>query len=500
MARFNAAARTLSVTGTTTFTYAFTGGLITLSGASGYTVTLANPAFSPGQVQNFYNATSGNITLSTSSGNIRGPGLTAASSQTIPTTAVFSVTSDGTNYVLTNNHGGPIFGTTATVTSTLDVTSTTTTPTVQGGTLGSQQLTIRSTSSGTKASAGVLMNDGIGSSSSTTGTLVVTGGVGVSENINWAGTATGTLSSSSATLTGGSINNMAIGASTRAAGNFTSLAANSTVTLTPSNASVTISPTGSGNVVMNPATTGTIDNINIGATTRGTGAFTTLSANNTVSLNPSNAGVTISPTGSGNVVINPATAGTIDNVAIGNTTRGGGSFTVLNANNTVSFTAGSTATNSSSGSLRVTGGVGITGDVYADGNIIYNRFERVETSTGYYLVASDVGKFIYMNNSSSGIVYVPNDSRSTIPVGSVIWIFKGNAALSLQAEGGVTITASGSFNTAEELYVRKRASNNWVVGHAPIGGSLSITGGSVSSGGGNQYRTFSGGSATAILA
>ncbi len=500
MARFNAAARTLSVTGTTTFTYAFTGGIITLSGASGYTVTLANPAFSPGQVQNFYNATSGNITLASSSGNIKGPGLTAATSQTIPTTAVFSVTSDGVDYVLTNNHGGPIFGTTGTMTSTLAVTSTTTTPTVQGSTLGSATLTLLSTSSGTKASAGILMSDGIASSSSTTGTLVVTGGVGVSGNINWGGTATGTLSSSSATLTGGSINNMAIGGSTRAAGNFTSIDANSTVGLSPSNATVTISPTGSGTVTMAPATTGSINNVNIGATTRGTGAFTTLAANSTVSLTPSNAGVTISPTGSGNVVINPATAGTIDNVAIGNTTRGGGSFTVLNANNTVSFTAGSSSTSTSSGTLQISGGIGLSENIYAGGNIVYNRVERVETSTAYYLVSSDVGKFIYMNNSSSGTVYVPNDSRSTIPNGAVIWIYKGNAALSLQAEGGVTISANGSFNTKEELYVRKRGSNDWIVGHAPIGGSLGITGGSVSSGSGNQYRTFTGGGATAIFA
>jgi hypothetical protein len=252
---------------------------------------------------------------------------------------------------------------------------------------------------------------------------------------------------------------------------------------------------------MSPATAGNINNINIGASTRGTGAFTTLAANSTVTLTPSNAGVTISPTGSGNVVINPATAGTIDNVAIGNTTRGGGSFTVLNANNTVSLTAGGTATNSTTGTLRVTGGVGITGDVYADGLVVYNRFERVETSTSYFLVANDVGKHIFFNNGSAGTVYVPNDSRSSIPVGAIIWIHRGTGnALSLQAEGGVTVSATGTFNAREEISVRKRASNNWVVNHGISGGSLTVTGGSVSSGGGNQYRSFFGGGATAVIA
>jgi len=45
-----------------------------------------------------------------------------------------------------------------------------------------------------------------------------------------------------------------------------------------------------------------------------------LTASGTVALSPANTTVTISPTGTGNVVINPATAGTIDNVTIGGVT------------------------------------------------------------------------------------------------------------------------------------------------------------------------------------
>ena len=185
-------------------------------------------------------------------------------------------------------------------------------------------------------------------------------------------------------------------------------------------------------------------------------------------------------------------------MAIGNTTRGGGSFTTLNANNTVTLNQGSTATNSGTGTLRVTGGVGVTGSIFADGNIVHNRVERVEGSTGYYLVAGDVGQFIYMNNGSAGTVYVPNDSRSTIPVGAVIWIYKGNSALTLAAEGGVTVSTVGNFAPNEEIYVRKRASNNWVTGHARQAASLTITGGNVSSGGGFQIRTFTS-SGTAVI-
>jgi hypothetical protein len=55
--------------------------------------------------------------------------------------------------------------------------------TINGSTAASGTLTLRSTSSATKGTAGVLLTDSIASSSSTTGSLVVTGGVGVSGDI-----------------------------------------------------------------------------------------------------------------------------------------------------------------------------------------------------------------------------------------------------------------------------------------------------------------------------
>ncbi len=293
MARLNTGAKTLSITGTYTLSYAFTGGLITLSGTAPYTVTLANPVFFPGSKQEFYNSTAGNVTIATSTNNIVGPGFTSATSQVIPAGATFTVMSNGTNYVITNDEGGPLQGTAVVFTTSATV------PTVQGSTANSGQLTIKSTSSPTKATSGILMTDGITSTSSSTGTLVVTGGVGVSENINWGGTATGTLSSSSATLTGGSINNMAIGGSTRAAGAFTTLGANSTTTLTGVISAATTtnnqsySTTGAGIISISSGTTGSIENMTIGATTATTGRFTTMTAttatltNGTISTQPS---------------------------------------------------------------------------------------------------------------------------------------------------------------------------------------------------------------------
>jgi hypothetical protein len=57
-------------------------------------------------------------------------------------------------------------------------------PILSGASTNSATLTIRGTSSATKATASVLMTDGVASSTTTTGTLVVTGGVGISGALN----------------------------------------------------------------------------------------------------------------------------------------------------------------------------------------------------------------------------------------------------------------------------------------------------------------------------
>jgi hypothetical protein len=491
MARFNTVSRTLSINTSTVFSYAFTGGLITLGGSAGYTVTLVDPKFCPGQVQNFYNSTSGNITISAPSGGsvITGPGLSSAQSQTIPTTAVFSVTSDGTNYILTNDHGGPLLATTATVSNTLAVTTSTTSPVVQGSTTTSGTLTVRSTSSATKAAAGILMDDGIASTSKTTGTLVVTGGVGVS------GTIYGALNSTSVTLsTTGTIDGISVGATSRSTGAFTTLDANSTVGLSGSNAQITISPTGTGSVTIAPAVLGTINNMSIGASTRSTGAFTTLAANSTVTLSPANAQVAISPTGSGSVAMQPAVAGAIDNMSIGSTTRGAGAFTTLAANSTVSMTAGSTSTSSGTGTLRVTGGVGVTGDIYVDGMINYNYAENVQSGS-YTLALTDAGKVVTFNVGSASTVTIPTNGSVPFPIGTVVIIFKntagGGGALTLAAAGGVTISKTGTFGNNEEIYVRKRGTDTWSVVASTTVLSPTVSGGSLSTSGASSIRTFS---------
>jgi hypothetical protein len=127
----------------------------------------------------------------------------------------------------------------------------------------------------------------------------------------------------------GTIDNVVIGGLVPRNGTFSQLTALSTVTLNPANATVTISPTGTGTVTINPAITGSINNVAIGATTPAAASVTTLTATNNVLFNGNNATITISPTGTGTVTINPAITGSINNVAIGATTPASGKFTAV---------------------------------------------------------------------------------------------------------------------------------------------------------------------------
>lgn len=79
--------------------------------------------------------------------------------------------------------------------------------------------------------------------------------------------------------------NYFVTASTGAPVSATTLSASSSVTLSPASANVTISPTGTGNVVMNPATAGSINNMTVGQGGNPlAGTFTSLTATGTTTL------------------------------------------------------------------------------------------------------------------------------------------------------------------------------------------------------------------------
>lgn len=102
----------------------------------------------------------------------------------------------------------------------------------------------------------------------------------------------------------------------------------------------------------------------IGARKANSGQFTTLDASGAVTLNPASANVTLSPTGTGIVTINPATTGAADNINIGLTTPRAARVTTLNkvtvtvpaSGSTLTIADGKTLTNSNTLTLTATDG------------------------------------------------------------------------------------------------------------------------------------------------
>lgn len=209
-------------------------------------------------------------------------------------------------------------------------------------------------------------------------------------------------------ITGGSIDGATIGATSASTGAFTTLTASGAVALSPANANVVLSPTGTGVVTINPATLGSMDKVAIGDTTPAAAAVTTLTASAAVTLSPANAAVTLSPTGTGTVAISPATASTMNNVAIGGTTPLAGAFTTLSSSsqtllNGVASTGTAFGTIGTGNALfkSYTGGspgvsVGASGADY--GEVGYN-VDFQSTNTYKYLIADTAGSIQFAGAS-----------------------------------------------------------------------------------------------------
>lgn len=106
MARYNTVAAVTTQNGAAVLSSPAQGLFTTLTGTAPYTVTLATPAAANGSQQGFYNNTGGVVTLSSPSGNIRGPSANVASTFILQNQTVAFLTSDGTNYILTGNVAG----------------------------------------------------------------------------------------------------------------------------------------------------------------------------------------------------------------------------------------------------------------------------------------------------------------------------------------------------------------------------------------------------------
>jgi hypothetical protein len=132
----------------------------------------------------------------------------------------------------------------------------------------------------------------------------------------------------------------------------------------------------------------------------------------------------------------------------------------------------------------------VNGNLTVSGNISSLRTENLRTSS-YTLALTDNGRVVAMNTPGSASITVPPNSAVPFPVGSVVWLAKviGAGTVSLVAGSGVTLSRTGNFGANEEIYIRKRDTDSWIVIDAPknpVG-----TGGTISAGAGFNLHTFS---------
>jgi hypothetical protein len=155
------------------------------------------------------------------------------------------------------------------------------------------------------------------------------------------GSTASSLVITSADINGGTIDGTAIGSGTASTGAFTTATASTSFT-----SPVFKATNSAGGALQNSSGTNQLQ--------WGGGGGNNLSVDVAININPANAQVAISPTGTGSVTVNPATAGTINNMSIGATTASTGSFTNFSVTGTTSFdgsegTAGQLLTSAGSG-------------------------------------------------------------------------------------------------------------------------------------------------------
>jgi hypothetical protein len=153
-----------------------------------------------------------------------------------------------------------------------------------------------------------------------------------------------------------------------------------------------------------------------------------------------------------------AITGAIDNVTVGATTRASGAFTTLAANGAVTMTVGTASTSTDTGTLVVTGGVGVSGAV-TSGSVstgalassgavtMTQNTASTSTGTGTLVVTGGVGVSGAMNSGSVG--------TGTLAASGAVTMTAGTASTStgtgtLVVTGGVGVSGavtSGSVST-----------------------------------------------------
>jgi len=263
-------------------------------------------------------------------------------------------------------------------------------------------------------------------------------------------------------------------------------ATSGTVTLTTP-ANVFTGAGGSGTATVTVPTTSTInlvsDGVNyvvVGEDGTSLTATTGLFSGN-VTINGAGATLSVTPQ---TVTINPGGSSTIDNINIGATTRGSGAFNTLAANAAVTFTAGTASSTTGSGSLVVSGGIGVSGNINSGGTVAavalsgpltgtiqtaaQPNITSVGTLTGLTVKASSIGT-LNLGEAGGGVGYV---AASIIGTASTLYDPVGKLSFRLPTHG-----ANTDYGLTEQMFIEGTGADSrgaYKIVMLPYGGNVGI--------------------------
>lgn len=235
----------------------------------------------------------------------------------------------------------------------------------------------------------------------------------------------------------------------------------------------------------------------------GGGGGTNVTIDGAININGANAAVSLAPTGTGTVTINPATASTMNNVAIGGTTPLAGTFTDFRVNNTISLN-GSTGTagyliqsNGASAptwvnpaSLTVSAAATATNATNAANVAIID--DTTTATTVYPVWANSTSGNQALETSSTKFSFVPSTGTLSATVfsgagtsltGTASSLTAGAIANALTAGTGLTATATFNGSAAITFNATGSTINSQTSGYTLVAGdagkTISITTGGV---------------------
>lgn len=235
---------------------------------------------------------------------------------------------------------------------------------------------------------------------------------------------------------------------------FYNATAGSITLSTPSGLFGGLGASGASTLVMptNTVTTVTSDGTNYIVLSEDGSALVATTGSFTGNVDMSGASATVNINAS-TVNINPS-SGTMNNVTIGGTNRAAGSFIGLNANGQVNFTSNTASSSTTTGTLVVTGGIGVTGTVYA-GGLNGNLTGTVQTASQPNITA--IGSNNAIRIDGSGNVAINRAS----PVLKLHVVANTSGALALDLIDTTTVSSlMDAASTNNMIYLRTAFNSN----------------------------------------